>query len=241
PGTGRPDLLDDRDHVERRDPLRDAEDRLDSGRGGFHHRVGGAGSRHEDARGVGAGLADGVGHRVEDRNASVERRLAAFARGHPRDDLGAVLEHRLAVEGSFAAGQAVHDGPAGSIDEDAHATAAFDAATAWAAASSSVSAVWNCASRRRTSASAAFVPTIRTTIGTSLACCARASMSPRATSSPREIPPTLFTRIALTLVSARIRRIAAATLSARAPPPMSRKFAGSPPARPTRSSAVHAT
>ena len=35
--------------------------------------------------------------------------------------------------------------------------------------------------------------------------------------------------------SERMSRIAAATLSDRAPPPMSRKFAGSPPARLTRS------
>ena len=48
-----------------------------------------------------------------------------------------------------------------------------DAATAWAAASSSEDAVTNCASSRRTAASAAFVPTIRTTIGTSRSCWAR--------------------------------------------------------------------
>ena len=91
---------------------------------------------------------------------------------------------------------------------------------------------------RSTAASAAFVPTIRTTIGTSRSCWARASISPRATSSPRVMPPKMFTRIASTFGSARIRRIAAATLSARAPPPMSRKFAGSPPARFTRSIVV---
>ena len=37
---------------------------------------------------------------------------------------------------------------------------------------------------------------------------ARASISPRATSSPRVMPPKMFTRIALTFGSARIRRIA---------------------------------
>ena len=64
---------------------------------------------------------------------------------------------------------------------------------------------------------------------------------PRATSSPRVMPPKMLTRIALTFGSARIIRIAAATLSARAPPPMSRKFAGSPPARLTRSIVVIAS
>ena len=48
----------------------------------------------------------------------------------------------------------------------------------------------------------------------------------------------MLTRIARTFGSARISRIAAATLSARAPPPMSRKLAGSPPARLTRSIVV---
>ena len=81
-------------------------------------------------------------------------------------------------------------------------------------------------------------PTIRTTIGTSRSWTARASIRPRATSSPRVIPPKMLTRIARTFGSARIRRIAAATLSARAPPPMSRKLAGSPPARLTRSIVV---
>ena len=48
----------------------------------------------------------------------------------------------------------------------------------------------------------------------------------------------MLTRIASTFGSARMSRIAAATLSARAPPPMSRKLAGSPPARLTRSIVV---
>ena len=96
----------------------------------------------------------------------------------------------------------------------------------------------NRACSRSTAASAAFVPTIRTTIGTSRSWTARASISPLATSSPRVMPPKMLTRMALTLGSARMIRIAAATLSALAPPPMSRKLAGSPPARLTRSIVV---
>ena len=61
---------------------------------------------------------------------------------------------------------------------------------------------------------------------------------PRATSSPRVMPPKMLTRMASTLGSPRMIRIAVATLSARAPPPMSRKLAGSPPARLTRSIVV---
>ena len=115
------------------------------------------------------------------------------------------------------------------------------AATAFSAASSRLAAVTKLAASSSSAASAAFVPTIRTTIGTSRSCWARASIRPRATSSPRVMPPKMFTRIALTLGSSRISRIAAATRSAFAPPPMSRKFAGSPPARFTRSIVVIAS
>ena len=49
-------------------------------RGGLHDRVRRAGGRDEDARGVGAGLADGVGDRVEHRHRPVQGGLAALAR-----------------------------------------------------------------------------------------------------------------------------------------------------------------
>ena len=111
-GAGRPDHLDDRDHVERRDALGDAEDRPDPGGGRLHDRVRRAGRRDEDARRVGAGLADGVGDRVEHGHPAVQRGLAALAGRHPGDDLGAVLEHRGAMERALAAGQAVDDDPA---------------------------------------------------------------------------------------------------------------------------------
>ena len=86
------------------------------------------------------------------------------------------------------------------------------AATALAAASSRLVAVSNRASVSSRAASSAFVPTMRTTIGTSRVCRARASMSPRATSSPRVMPPKMFTRIAVTFGSARMSRIAAVDL-----------------------------
>src|SRR5262249_50228989 len=158
---------DDRDHVERRDALGDAEDRPDPGIDGLHHGVRRARRGDEDARGVGAGLPDGVHDGVEDRHTAVEGGLAALARCHPGDHVRAAVEHRGAVERALAAGQPVDDDPARAVDQDAHAAAPpapFEAATAWAAASSSELAVWNRASRSRTAASAAFVPTIRTTI-----------------------------------------------------------------------------
>src|SRR4029079_15475252 len=129
----------------------------------------------------------------------VEGGLAALARRHAGDDVRAVFEHRGPVARALPAREPVDDGPARAIDQDAHAAAPFDAATACAAATSRVSAVWNWASRRSTAASAAFARTIGRTIGTSRVCWPRASMRPRATSSPRVIPPKMFTRIAFTL------------------------------------------
>src|SRR4029079_19076322 len=168
---------------------------------------------------------------VEHRDTPVEGRLAALARRHAGDERGPVLEHRPAVELALEAGDALDDEARVAVDEDAHAATPLAAATAFAAASSRLCAVTKLAASSSSAASAAFVPTILTTIGTSRSCWARASIRPRATSSPRVMPPKMFTRIALTLASSRISRIAAATRSAFAPPPMSRKFAGWPPAR----------
>src|SRR6185503_9012356 len=217
----------------RRDPLGDAEDRGDSRCRGLQDRVRCAAGRDEDAGGVRAGLANAVGDGVEDRHSVVQRLLAALARGHAGDDVRAVGLHRAGVELALAAGDALDQEARVAPDEDAHpagpaaparatpaapARAAFADATAFAAASSSDAAVAKCASSSRRAASSAFVPTMRTTIGTSRDWRLRASMRPWATSSPRVMPPKMLTRIASTFGSARIRRIAAATLSALAPP-----------------------
>ena len=175
-GAALPDDLDGRDHVERRDPLCDAEDRGDPGRRGLHHGIWRAGRRYEDQGRVRAGLADGVRDRVEDGNGPVEGALAALAGRDAGDDVRAVLPGGLGVEPAFAAGDALYDQAGVASDEDAHARAsapapaARDAWTALAAASSSEAAVSKRASSSSRAASAAFVPTIRTTIGTSRVC-----------------------------------------------------------------------
>ncbi len=56
-----------------------------------------------------------------------------------------------------------------------------------------------------------------------------ASITPLATRSQRTIPPNILIRIAFTLGSFIIMRKPASTVWAFAPPPTSRKFAGSPP------------
>ena len=57
-----------------------------------------------------------------------------------------------------------------------------------------------------------------------------ASTIPCATRSHLTIPPNIFTKIAFTAGSFKIRLKAASTRSASAVPPTSKKFAGSPPA-----------
>ena len=76
--------------------------------------------------------------------------------------------------------------------------------------------------------SSTFVPASRTISGTfrSRAACT----TPCATQSQRLMPAKILTRIALTFESDSTRLKAVCTRSGEAPPPTSRKFAGSPPA-----------
>ena len=64
-------------HVERRNAFGDADDQFDLGVGGLHDGVGRERRRHEDHRGIRAGLVDRFLHGVEDRPALV--RGAALA------------------------------------------------------------------------------------------------------------------------------------------------------------------
>ena len=84
--------------------------------------------------------------------------------------------------------------------------------------------------------SLSFVPSSRTTNGTSGLICSNASISPRATSSQRVIPPKMLKSTAFTFSSERITSTALVIASAFEPPPASRKFAGLPPACATTSS-----
>ena len=104
--------------VEHRDALGDADDELDAGVGGFHDGVGGKRRRHEDHRGIGAGLRDRVGDGVEDREALVLG--AALAGRHAADDVGAIGRGGLGVEGPFAAGEALDDEAGRLVDQYSH-------------------------------------------------------------------------------------------------------------------------
>ena len=110
----RPDLH----HVVDRDAFGDADDQRQAGVFGFEDGVGGERRRHEDDGGVGAGLLYRLGDGVEDRPALVGG--AAFAGRDAADDFGAVFGAALRVEGSFFAGDSLHDEARIFIDQDRH-------------------------------------------------------------------------------------------------------------------------
>src|SRR3954454_21944970 len=226
--------------VVRRDALGDADDRLDPGIGGLEHGVGREARRHEHHRGVRSRLLDRLVERVEHRDAFDV--LAALARRHARDDVRpvALVVHR--VERALAARDARDADARLLVDEDAHAlTPAPDFAsstTRWAASSIVASTCRPCrsASARSRRPSSSFVPSRRTTNGTSGFTCSKASMRPLATSSQRVMPPKMLNSTALTFGSDRITSTAETIASAFEPPPASRKLAGEPPTCATTSS-----
>ena len=106
-------------HVVDRNALGDAHDQLDAGIGRFEDRVGGERRRHVDHAGRGAGLAHRVVHGIEHRQAQVL--LAAAPGRHAADQLGAVGERLLGMEGALLAGEALADDPGVLVDQNAHA------------------------------------------------------------------------------------------------------------------------
>src|SRR5438445_8499498 len=91
------------------------------------------------------------------------------------------------------------------------------------------------ASARILRPSSAFVPSRRTTIGSSILICSSAARIPRGTSSQRVMPPKMLKKIERTCLSLVITSSASTTPCASPPPPRSQKFAGLPPATTTTS------
>ena len=108
----------DAHHVLGRDAVGDDADELQAGVGRLHQRVGRERRRHEGQAGLGAGRLDGVLHGVEYR--PVEVFHAALAGRHATDQVGAVGDHFLGVEGRLVAGVALDDDAGRFVDEDAH-------------------------------------------------------------------------------------------------------------------------
>ena len=222
-------VLFDFDHVQDRDAFGDAADQLDPGVDGFHDGVGGKGGRDVDDGCRGAGLFYGFFDGVKDREA-VDG-AAAFAGGDTADHPGAVLPGALGVEQAGGAGDALGDDCGVFVDQDAHLLPPLTAATIFWAASAMPSAA---TMFRPLSASiflprSTLVPSRRTTSGTCSETCLAAAMTPVAMTSHFMMPPKMLTRMPRTFLSDRMILKASVTRSAVAPPPTSRKLAGSPP------------
>ena len=121
--------------------------------------------------------------------------LAALAGRHPGDDRRAVRLHRPAVELALATGDPWTSRRVSGPTRMLMRPLPGMPRRPWPPPRRATAAVVKCACSRSVAASAALVPTMRTTIGTSRVWAARASIRPRATSSPRVIPPKMLTRI----------------------------------------------
>ena len=104
-------------HIENRDTLRDGDNDRDAGVRGLHDGVRGRRRRHENHGGIRAGLAHGVGNRVEERKALLGR--APLARHDAADHLRAIVATLGGVKRPGLA-EALAENAGRFIDEDAH-------------------------------------------------------------------------------------------------------------------------
>src|SRR5580700_1777695 len=219
----------DLDHVAHRNAFGDAHDQRNLRRDRLGDGIGGAGRRHIDHAGVGAGLLARFGDGVEHRQ--IEVRRAAFAGRHAADHFCAVGDRLLGMEGAVLAGEALADDFGVLVDEDGHHAASFTALTIFCAASSRSSAevTLRLDLAMMSLPSSTLVPSSRTTSGTLRPTSDTAATTPSAMTSQRMMPPKMLTRMPFTLGSEVMILNAAATFSLVAPPPTSRKLAGDSP------------
>src|SRR6056297_606201 len=237
----------DAHHVQNRDTFGDADDHFHLGVDRLEDRVGGEGRRDIDHRRVRAGLVPGLVDRVEDRQ--VKMRLAALAGGHAADHLGAIGDRLFGVESALRAGEALTDHLGVFVDEDCHLGVLLwkfrerRAADARPGGQPLTAFTIFSAPSLRSSAPitsrpedemislpfSTFVPSRRTTSGTLSPTSFTAAITPSAITSQRMIPPKMLTRMPLTCGSEVMILNASVTFSLVAPPPTSRKLAGSAP------------
>src|SRR5665213_125503 len=193
----------------------------------LHEAVSGKRRRNKGKTRIRAGrlyrLLDRIKHR------SIKMTLSALAGRDAAYYVGAVGKHFAGVKSRLFSSESLNDDSRGRVDQNAHA-ALRAAATAFAAASARLSAViiGKPLSRRILRPSSTLVPARRTTSGTRSP--RAACTTPCATQSQRLMPANMLTSMAFTPGSASTKLNADATRSGDAPPPTSRKFAGSPPA-----------
>src|SRR5690606_20661247 len=229
------------DHVQHRNAFRDADDEVEIGVHRFHDGVRGKRRRDvEDGSGRAGGFLrfpDRVEHRQADRLAALEGNVhlgAALARRDAADHLRAVVEGALGVEQAGLAGDALRDHFRLLVHQDAHGfppSASFTSATIFCAPSAieSAATILRPDSFRIFLPSSTLVPSSRTTSGRFSPSSLAAATTPSAMTSQRMMPPKMFTKMPFTFGSANMILNASVTFSFEAPPPTSRKLAGSPP------------
>src|SRR5579863_7905379 len=157
--------------------------------------------------------------------------LAAFARRGAAHHLGAIGDCLFGMKGALAAGKALADDPGVLVDENGHYLEPFTALTTFSAASArSLAEVMARPDLARISLpNSTLVPSRRTTNGTLSEISFAAATIPSAMMSHFMMPPKMLTRMPFTLGSLTMILNAAVTFSFEAPPPTSRKLAGSLP------------
>src|SRR4029077_7411912 len=214
----------------------------------FHNGIGGKRRWHIDHTGVGRRLGNGASDRIEDRNAF--ERGAAFTGRQPGDHLSPVLLAGLGMKLSGGSGDTLSQNSRILVDQNCHNLtreegqvrrsphvsrltphAPFTACTIFSAASAIVSAemIGSSESARIFRPNSTFVPCMTTTNGTLMLSSRAASTTPCASTSQRIMPPKILIKTPRTRSSERMSLKAWPTLSLVAPPPTSRKLAGSPP------------
>ncbi len=204
--AARPQVRVDAEHVVGRDALGDADDGVDAGVGRLVDRVGGEARRHEDHRGVGAGLR--ARRRRRCRRRGCRRRPARPCRASRRRR-PACRSRGCAACGSVPSRPVMPctTSRVSAVTRTAIRRRSRRARRRAAAASSIVRSTCtpggaaSCSSLRP---STSLVPSRRTTIGTSTSSWSSASRMPRATSSQRVMPPKMLNRTASTLGSERM-------------------------------------
>src|SRR3569623_429589 len=229
----------DFEHVAHRDAFGDANHEIKIGL----HRFPDCGSRAcrrcVNNRDVRTGLSLRIFNAAENQNAF--EILAGFLRvdaGHETVLAVRVIAAHAGVELAGLAGDALRDDFGIFIDQDRHDSSLrifcyfpLAAATTFCAASSMVSAEMI---GRPESASiflpmSSLVPFMRTTSGTDSDTALEAVITPSAITSQRMMPPKMLTKMAFRSEFFSMILKASVTFSAVAPPPTSRKLAGSPP------------
>ena len=70
-------------------------------------RIRGKGRWNENDADIRFGLFHGIFNRIENR--TIKMGLTTLSGGHPTNDVGAVFDHLLCVEGSFLSGETLYD------------------------------------------------------------------------------------------------------------------------------------